>query len=206
MTELEKQFEEIRREYPRSMNKDQFYKLAHISKATALYLLKSGLVPCTDTGKKTRRYSIRTEDVIAYLQDRIIHPKRYLPVEGWYSGKAKQKDLLRDIFLNLSKIQTTKLKRFFMEETAGFEDVIKVTQVAEFLGYSRSTVIYWCEKKKLKAFLISGRFVIPKISFIEFLLSEETMCIRRKSARHKALLIGFMAEYKDRKNVAVRQK
>ncbi|MGM9647895.1 MAG: hypothetical protein ACI3YH_07180, partial [Eubacteriales bacterium] len=39
---------------PDVMNKDQFYRICHISKSTALHLLKSGKVPCEWTGKKTR--------------------------------------------------------------------------------------------------------------------------------------------------------
>lgn len=52
------EFDNIRKAYPVTMNKDQFYRIANISKATALYLLSSGLVPCKDTGKKTRKYTI----------------------------------------------------------------------------------------------------------------------------------------------------
>ena len=45
-------YESIRREYPEVITKDQFYRIAHISKATALFLLQSGKVPCKDSGKK----------------------------------------------------------------------------------------------------------------------------------------------------------
>ena len=62
MTESMKYYESIRRKYPETVSKDQFYQIAHISKATALHLLQNGLVPCKDTGKKTRRYTIRTDD------------------------------------------------------------------------------------------------------------------------------------------------
>ena len=63
MTESMKYYESIRRKYPEAVSKDQFYQIAHISKATALHLLQNGLVPCKDTGKKTRRYTIRTDDI-----------------------------------------------------------------------------------------------------------------------------------------------
>lgn len=52
MTETEKKYDAIRRAYPETISKDQFYRIAHISKATALHLLQNGLVPCKDTGKK----------------------------------------------------------------------------------------------------------------------------------------------------------
>lgn len=61
-------FEQLKKDYPDTMTKEQFYKAAHISKATALFLLQSGLVACKDSGKQTRRYTIKTNDVIAYLQ------------------------------------------------------------------------------------------------------------------------------------------
>lgn len=48
---------------PDVMSKDQFYKLCHISKSTARYLLQTGKVPCQYTGKKTRCHQIRKEDV-----------------------------------------------------------------------------------------------------------------------------------------------
>ena len=54
---------------PDVMNKDQFYRLCHISKSTALHLLKSGKVPCEWTGKKTRCYKIKKEDVIWQMHD-----------------------------------------------------------------------------------------------------------------------------------------
>ena len=61
MKKRRKAYDEIRKQYPETISKDQFYRIAHISKATALYLLQSGLVPCIDSGKKTRRYTIRTD-------------------------------------------------------------------------------------------------------------------------------------------------
>ena len=53
MKKRRKAYDEIRKQYPETISKDQFYRIAHISKATALYLLQSGLVPCIDSGKKT---------------------------------------------------------------------------------------------------------------------------------------------------------
>ena len=62
---------------PEVMNKEQFFRICHISKSTALHLLKSGKVPCEWSGKKTRCYKIRKEDVKAYLEERAIFPELY---------------------------------------------------------------------------------------------------------------------------------
>ena len=78
----------ILEEYPNGMTKDQFYRVARINKQHAKYLLDSGLVPCTNTGKKTRKYHIATHDVITYLCDREDNPEKYKVPTGFYIGKA----------------------------------------------------------------------------------------------------------------------
>ncbi len=55
---------------PDELTMEQFYKLCHVSKKTARYLLRSGKIPCKYTGKRTHSYTIRKEDVIAFLKDR----------------------------------------------------------------------------------------------------------------------------------------
>lgn len=41
MKNLEAHFKEIKKQYPKTMSKDQLYRVAHISKATAILLPKS---------------------------------------------------------------------------------------------------------------------------------------------------------------------
>ena len=60
------------KQYPEIMNKEQMRIACHISKRTALYLLQFDLIPHTCTGKKTRCYSIKKSDVIAFMNDREI--------------------------------------------------------------------------------------------------------------------------------------
>ena len=89
MKQTNTQYDFIRQEYPKFISKDQFYRIAHISKATALYLLQSGHVPCINSGKKTRKYKILTEDVIQYLIDRNHDPLKYKAEPGWYSHRSR---------------------------------------------------------------------------------------------------------------------
>ena len=37
--------------YPEFVTKDQFYRICHISKNTALYYIKNGFIPCIDSGR-----------------------------------------------------------------------------------------------------------------------------------------------------------
>jgi hypothetical protein len=191
MTKTE-EFMEIKRKYPKTMSKDQFYRIARISKATALFLLKNGLVPCVDSGKKTRRYTIKTDDVIEYLKDREAHPDSYKAIRGWYSGTAGKKDPLKgSVSPELSPDQQRLFVQYLSRLMKSFDDLMTVKQLAGFTGYNATTVINWCNKS-LKHFNIAGRFLIPKISATEYLASPQLCLLPQKSQKHKELLTDFL--------------
>ena len=54
------------KQYPETVQKEQFRIMCHISKRTARYLLQAGLVPCVQSGKKTRNYTIKVKDIVRY--------------------------------------------------------------------------------------------------------------------------------------------
>ena len=198
MIEKFQDYAEIKKAYPKTMSKDQFYKVAHISKATALFLLQSGLVPCKDSGKKTRRYTIKTKDVIRYLQERIVSPEKFQAVDGWYmtrSGYGKSRNTGKDKLMSLTPEQNELLRQHFENELIGYNDLMNTYEFAFFLGYSRTKVINWCNQKKLKAFSISGSLLIPKITAAEFLASPKAYCISPKSFRHKLFIEDFYSKY-----------
>ena len=107
----------LRRQYPEYITKDQMYRICHISKRTCLFLLESGLVPCHDSHKKTRRFKILLDDVIQYIQCRKAHPDRYLPPAGYYkSNPGKRhtvKSLLRIRARSLSEEEYTIIRKYY---------------------------------------------------------------------------------------------
>ena len=110
-------FAKIKETYPEKIGLEQMRVICHISKKTARYLLKSGLVPCIDTGKKTRQYIINTKDVIAYLKKRQSSPQRYTPPTGYYSASwnngSPRKTLTLREWANLDTAKTkTNLQLF----------------------------------------------------------------------------------------------
>lgn len=194
MKDMDAYFKEIKKQYPKTMNKDQFYRIAHISKATALYLLKSGAVPCTDTGKKTRRYTIRTRDVITYLRERELHPERYKASEGWYIGKSDGKKPKRAEVIyrmRLTAEQRRQFEKFFEAEMKEMADLLTVKDFASFMGYPITTASTFCTKKRIKAFKISGRFLIPKECAINFLVSPSMCQNSHKPYKYKLLIAEF---------------
>ena len=76
--------EYLKNTYPEKITKDQFYRICHISKKTASYLLDNGLVPCINSGKKTRKYTILLSDVIAFLEAREENPLVFKAPDNYY--------------------------------------------------------------------------------------------------------------------------
>lgn len=150
---------------PDVMNKDQFYRLCHISKSTALHLLKSGKVPCEWTGKKTRCYKIKKEDVRAYLEERAVYPELYSAPRGWYGGHyvAKlSKELPEDVL--------RQMHNYYAKLLGKYKDVVTVQEIVTLTGYAKTTVNNWCNRGELKSFRKGQLFYIPKIFLIDFFL------------------------------------
>jgi len=195
MTESMKYYESIRRKYPEAVSKDQFYQIAHISKATALHLLQNGLVPCKDTGKKTRRYTIRTDDIIFYLIDRELHPEVYHAPDRWYqerSGHYNSRVTYRSELTRLSEEERASFRKYMEDEFCQYGDLLTIVEVAAAIGYCDTSLYRWCNAKKLKSFNISGKFLIPKISLVDFLVSQYSFDITRKTWKHTLLIKGFL--------------
>lgn len=115
---------------PDVITKDQLYRICHISKSTALYLLQSGKIPCAYTGKKTRCYKIKKEDVIAYLENRKIFPESYSAPAGWYKGNytIKMKAEVPEVVLEY-------LRTYYTELLADYPDVLTTQVVSKITGY-----------------------------------------------------------------------
>ncbi|MBQ6481161.1 MAG: helix-turn-helix domain-containing protein [Anaerolineaceae bacterium] len=174
-------YQDLLEQHPIYMTKDQMYRICHISKKTCLYLLEHGLVPCLDSGKKTRRFKIKTTDVIHYLEDRNIHPEFYKPPEGYY----KQPHISQPRVL--SEHDLLVMRQFYEKELVSWPDVMTIKQVSDFTGYGRTSVVRWCSKQQLKSFYIKRRLFIPKEYLIDFLVSWHFIGISVKSGTHRKL-------------------
>ena len=172
---------------PEMLSKEQFYKLCHISKKTALYLLRSGKVPSINSGKKTRCYTIGKQHVRQYLETRERSPETYSTPVGWYCAGGKQ------IVGEMPPKLLGDMQMFFTDKLSVFEsDVLTTAEISEFTGYERRTVNRWCRMNKLKCFGSSVKRV-PKVFLVEFLNSLAFRAISVKSEKHIALLKEFMA-------------
>lgn len=186
------EIETIRKSYPRIVSKDQVYRICHISKATALYLLQSGLIPCVDSGKKTRKYRVKLDDVINYLQNREIDPFSYKPPENYYVAKSHPTSPHRKR-AHIPSDLIPGARGFFEDKLQRYDEVMTTVQVSKFLGYSTKTVVGWYEKKEIKCFFIKNKLIFPKEYLIDFIVSDRCNYIRLKSNRHIELIREYLS-------------
>ncbi len=179
---------------PDIITKDQLYQICHISKSTALYLLRSGKIPCEYTGKKTRCYKIKKADVITYLEKRKVFPESYSAPRGWYGGHyvAKlSKELPEDVLRQMHD--------YYAKLLGKYKDVVTVQDVVALTGYAKTTINNWCNRGVLKSFCKGQLFYIPKIFLIDFFCSLTFRSITRKSLWHIQTLNDFQRKMKQKK-------
>ena len=186
---LDRQIAEQLADYPDPMSRTQFRTACCIGTRTSLYLLQSGLVPCTHTGKKTRCYKIAKADVAEYLRRRAEEPRRYAAPSRWYKNYPNHKPpataSVRSI--NYEIVSRLLIRRYFEEQLAGSPDVLTAAQIARLTGYSAKTVSRWCSAGRLKSILRQPKFMVPKVWLLDFLASDDYNNICRKSGRHYAM-------------------
>ena len=131
-------------EYPEVISADQLYRICHISKRKAKWLLEHGYIPCEDSGKKTRRYKIRLNDVIDYLRTLEAAPDLVATPVGAFNVKRKQ--------LNpVAQICQKEFQRFLYNIWTDEADILRISDVQVLLGYSAGTIRQWILRKELRS-------------------------------------------------------
>ena len=59
---------------------EQLYKMLHVSKRKAAWMLQNGIIPCEIRNTPTHKYSIRKEDVLAYMAKSDREKRKEIPV------------------------------------------------------------------------------------------------------------------------------
>ncbi|WP_313529175.1 DNA-binding protein [Anaerotignum sp.] len=193
---MQKYYDFLREQYPENISLQQFYQIGHISKRKAKWLLDNKVVPCRDSGKKTRRYTIVLEDVILYLQKCSALGLSDLAPNGIFSSKpqirAKKIDEFQELYtyLELPEHQE-QLRQYYNIKLKSYQDALITLDVVQITGFSKSIVNEWIKKQHFKAFRGKTNR-IPKQYLIDFLCSGYYVRIRRRSDKQRADMLGFL--------------
>ena len=165
--------------YPEYVTKDQFYRICHISKKTALYYLENGFIPCIDSGKKTRRFKIAIKDIVNFLEDRDKNSEKYyLPNHynnPFLPGEIRQyKAKNKKYFYKLKRINEVKdYQKYLEKQFTDYPDMMTRPQVQQITGHSIDTIRLWCQSDKVRYIKHHSTYLLQKKSIISYLLNRE---------------------------------
>lgn len=194
-------FEKCLKDYPEYITKEDFRIVARISKQTARYLLLIGLVPCINSGKKTRCYLIHRDAVLCYLRDREENPETYRPCHSDYVKNAKKRESLK-----IAKVDAASYKRYLKQILKPYQDAMTMQELSAFLGYDQCTLKKLCTRGQLQAIYYGQSYRIPKTYLIDFLTSENGIPFTRYSSQYKQLIHNFYLWKLNRKSTAVNEE
>lgn len=180
-------YKKLREEYPETITMEQFYRIAHISKRKANWLLTNGIIPCEDSGKQTRRFKIRLDDVIDYLQ--MVQGGTLnvsIPSGIFVSGAASKPPR--------EYLDCDELKGQFLADWYAAPDMLTIKQASEISGYVGTSILRWVNRKQVKGVLYHERYLISKESLADFLSSKDGQDIVQKSELHRDMIEEFMVE------------
>lgn len=178
----------LRNEYPEIVSMDQLYRICHISKRKAKWLLENGIIPCEDSGKQTRRFQVRLEDIITFLERRDAGLLQEEIPAGIFSSGGRTLEQPRQI------LDSGALCAFLLDQWVDAPDMLTASQAASVCGYGASTINRWARDGIVAAVNYRGTNLISKESLAERLASHEGQLIPVRSALHEELLEDFQAE------------
>ena len=175
---------EIVSAYPKTINSEQLRIILGISKRKCAWMLQNGVIPCNDTKKKTRRYTIEITDVIHYVNTVSENPFAHF-IPPIFSAKKSTSEI-----------------RYPNELRAGFsewltkrwchrKDTLTPKEIETLLGYEHESVRRWLNRGHLKCVKAQGEEIIAKEWLISF-LSNYGFKIAKKSQKHQELITEFL--------------
>ena len=180
---------------------EQLYKMLHVSKRKAAWMLQNGIIPCRIRPTATHRYIIRLEDVEIYLQRQRKARREEIPA-GIFNAKPRK----REVLLNRQPVDTVTIAECYATLADEYKDAFRahvekrlrytadafvIDTAAEIIGYSRGMVLSHIQQKHIDAVRISGKYIISKAAIVDFLVSDIAFGIVNKSAWHMNTILQF---------------
>ena len=187
----EDKYRELRKRYPKYVSKEQLRIICRIAKRTAKYLLDNGIIPCEDTGKKTRRYRIALKDIIAYMQQRDNTGNSLVP-HGEASSKQKRASGKKESYMQAILLgQEDEVRQYFEYIFSDFPDVLNSYDVTEMTGLSHATVQRLLRTGAIRSWFIDQKHMVPKAYMLDFVSSPKFLSMQSNSIDFKRILGGF---------------
>ena len=182
---------------------EQLYKMLHISKRKAAWMLQNGIIPCEIRNTPTHKYSVRKEDVLAYMAKSDREKRKEIPV-GIFNAKKTNNPrrtespdsdcggYFDDTNYKLRGKERARFKEMLEDLLSAVPDTLTVDEVAELTGYHRRTVLRYVQRKYIYAVNIMGKYYISKQSIINYLATDKAFKNTQKSEWHIEIVHSFV--------------
>jgi len=185
-----KKYDNLRKQYPEYISLDQLYRICGIAKRSALYLIQHEVIPAIDTGKKTWRYKIALEDVIAYLHRR--EQMGSMIPRGAASSRNKQPKKPRRTFASfIQQGEESAIADYFSFIYADYPDVLTTIDLVEMTGFSKRTILQLLKARQIKSLWADGKYIIPKPYLLDYVQTRRFIEARSVSESFIKILGGF---------------
>lgn len=188
---METDYSAIINQYPAVITMDQMYRICHISKRKAKWLLENGVIPCQDSGKKTRRFRINTIDVIYYLQRRELHPdETTTPVGLFNSGYSTHGKIERN---PITPANVKGFKSHLEKRWHPFPDILHIDDIQQITGYHYVTIARWVRSGNVKSIEIASQRVVAKDWLIDYIAEYSLTHRSYLSEKNKQLVTEYIS-------------
>lgn len=186
---MEYSYTEILENYPSIITLDQFYRICHISKRKAKWLLENGIIPCQDSGKKTRRFKIQTIEVVLYLQQLAQNPNHLQYPAGLFSSRYNKPRKVPCNPITLSNSNDFKSHLSHIWHLS--PELLFSSDIHTITGYSLGTISHWVSSGQMKSITVASKRVIAKEWLIDFMVDYSITHLGHLSGKHKAIIADF---------------
>ena len=184
-----KKYDILRELYPDTISLDQVYRICNMAKRSVLYLVKHGVIPVVDTGKKTWKYRVALDDVIAYLEKR---DKIGSMIPRGAASSRQGKRCNRACYAALITGENEhELVEYFTHIYSEYPDVVTVYDIAEMTGLSKKTIYDFIGAGTLLSFEKYPRHLFTKKSVLEFVITPHFIDCKSNSEHFIKILGGF---------------
>ena len=184
-----KKYEKLKTQYPAYVSLDQLRLICRIAKRSARYLVVNGIIPSIDTGRKTWRYKISIDDVIAYLRQRDKSGSM-IPVGAVSSRTAKRR---RSFSQAIATGEEKEVANYFTDVYADYPDVLTTQDMEAMTGLHKKSFMRIIAAGHIKVLAKSPKYIIPKVYFWEFIGSRRFIDAWSNSEKFIMVLENFEA-------------
>lgn len=173
--------EEIRSTYPEILTIENIRCILGFSKRKVSWMLQNGVIKCKNSGKKTKQYRVKMDDLFEYL-DKVDRgdPSIMTPVGAFTSKKNGGEGSMKAPAPPITFIKPPEEFRLWLEDEWYAESDLLLTQdIARITGYEHNTIQRWLKEKRIRSVRTQDALISTKTWLIDFYCEDAYQIIRK---------------------------